>query len=311
MTFAGRFLGFFAALLVLAGLPAAAPAKDGILILAHGQHGPAGHDAHAAAGHKPHIASNPMASNPWNENVEKVVAALDPKYPTEVAFGMAEAPSIQAAIARLEERGVTRIAAVPLFVSSHSPIIGNTRYILGLQDTLAKYTSLKSLPRAKMSAKVDMSSALDAHPLVSEILLDRARALAKTPDETAIVLIAHGPNAEEENKLWLKEMAAHAAFLREKGGYAAVEHLTHRNDAPPEIKAKARAEFRARVSQNGKTSKVVVVPLLMSTGGIEAEVEGDLDGIPHDFAAPLLPHPNIARWVEAQAQDLWKGMAGK
>lgn len=302
MTLAGRCLGVLAALLLLTGLPAMA--KDGILLLAHGQHGPAGHGA--GVGHEHHAAPNP-----WNENVEKVVAVLDPKYPTEVAFGMAEAPSIQAAIERLEKRGVTRIAAVPLFVSSHSPIIGNTRYILGLQDTLAKYTSLKSLPRAKMSAKAAMSPALDAHPLVSGILLDRARALTTKPDETAIVLIAHGPNAEEENKLWLKEMATHAAFLRDKGGYRAVEVLTHRNDADDATKNKARDEFRARVSQNGKTSNVVVVPLLMSVGGIEQEVEGDLEGIPHDFAAPLLPHPNIARWVEAEAQGLWKGMSAK
>jgi len=277
----------------------AAWATDGILILAHGNHGPAGH----GAGHAEHAAPNP-----WNENVEAVVKALDPKYPTEVAFGMAEPPTIQAAIARLEKRGVTRIAAVPLFVSSHSPIIGNTAYILGLSDRLAKYTSLKTLPRAEVKAKVAMSAALDAHPLVSEILLDRARALTDTPNATAVVLIAHGPNAEEENQLWLKEMATHAAYLREKGGFTAVEVLTHRNDASAEIKAKARTEFRTKVSANGKTSKVAVVPLLMSEGGVEGQVQGDLDGLPHAFGAPLLPHPNIAKWVETQAQELWRGM---
>lgn len=288
----------------LALFTSAASAKDGILLLAHGNHGAGGHGAApAVAGHEHHAAPNP-----WNDSVEEVVAALDPKYPTEVAFGMAEAPAIQAAIARLEKRGVTRIAAIPLYVSSHSPIIGNTRYILGLQDTLAKYTSLKTLPRAEMKAQVGMSAALDAHPLVSEILLDRARALTDKPGETAVVLIAHGPNAEEENRLWLKEMSEHAAFLRDKGGFTAVEVLTHRNDASAAIKAKAREEFRAKVSANGKTHKVAVVPLLMSAGGIEGQVEGDLDGIPHAFGAPLLPHPNIARWVEAEAQGLWKAM---
>jgi sirohydrochlorin ferrochelatase len=297
-----RFGRFLAALALAWAVTSTADAKDGILLLAHGNHGAGGHGA-PAAGHEHHAAPNP-----WNDNVELIVTAVRAKYPIEVAFGMAEAPAIQAAIERLEKQGVTRIAAVPLFVSSHSPIIGNTRYILGLQDTLAKYTSLKTLPRAETKAKVAMSPALDAHPLVSEILLDRARALTKKPGETAVVLIAHGPNTEEENRLWLKEMAAHAAFLREKGGFTAVEVLTHRNDASPEIKAKAREEFRARVSQNGKTNTVVVVPLLMSAGGIEGQVQDDLEGIPHAFGAPLLPHPNIARWVEAQARELWKGM---
>lgn len=298
MNFAGRCL---ATLTLFCAFAATASAKDGILILAHGNHGPGGHGV--AAGHEHHARPNP-----WNENVEKVVAALDPKHPTEVAFGMADPPAIQDAVARLEKRGVTRIAAVPLFVSSHSPIIGNTRYILGLQETLARYTSLKELPRATLKAKVAMSGALDAHPLVSEILLDRARAISENPSETAVVIIAHGPNAEEENRLWLKEMAAHAAYLREKGGFTAVEVLTHRNDASDEIKAKARAEFRAKVSANGKTHKVAVVPLLMSAGGIEGQVQGDLDGLPHAFGAPLLPHANIAKWIEAQAVDLWKDM---
>jgi len=291
---------FFAVLAVCFAITPAVLAKDGILLLAHGNHGAGGPGADGHDGH--------AAPNPWNDNIAAVVEALDARYPTEVAFGMAEAPAIQAATERLEKRGVTRIAAVPLFVSSHSPIIGNTRYILGLSESLAKYTSLKTLPRAAVTAKVAMSPALDAHPLVSEILLDRARTHTGNVKETAVVLIAHGPNVEEENKLWLKDMAAHAAFLKDKGGYGAVEVLTHRNDATAEIKNKARDEFRARVSQNGRTRKVVVVPLLMSAGGIEGEVQGDLEGIPHAFAAPLLPHPNIARWVEAEAQELWRGM---
>ena len=292
---------FLAAVGLAVSFASAALAKDGILLLAHGNHGPRGH---AASGHE-----GPAARNPWNNSVEAVAKTVREKYPVEIAFGMAKAPSIQAAIARLEKQGVTRIAAVPLFVSSHSPIIGNTRYILGLSDTLAKYTSLKTLPRAKMSAKVAMSSALDAHPLVSQILLDRAWELTPGPGETVVVLIAHGPNTEEENKLWLKEMATHADFIRTKGGYAGVEPLTHRNDAAPEVKAKARAEFRERVWLNGKATNVVVVPLLMSEGGIEGEVEDDLEGLNFRFAKPLLPHPNIATWVERQAEALWKGMA--
>jgi len=284
----------------LAGM---AEAKEGILLLAHGQHGAGGHGAHA------HHADAP--SNPWNANVDAVAAVLDKKVPTEVAFGMAEPDSIQAAIDRLQKRGVTHIAAVPLFVSSHSPIIGNTRYILGLDQTLARHTSLTTLERARIKAKVAMSQALDAHPYVSEILLDRARTLTANPKETAVVLIAHGPNAEEENNLWLKDMATHAAYLREKGGYVAVEVLTHRNDAPPDIKAKAREDFRTRVSQSGRTRSVVVVPLLMSAGGIEGQVQDDLEGLSFRFAEPLLPHPNITRWVEAQAATLWAEMAAR
>ena len=174
--------------------------QTGTLLLAHGQHamGPAGHDHHHAP---PNPTSSPMG--PWNQNVEKLAATLNQSTPTEVAFGMAEPDSIQEAVDRLTARGVTDIIAVPLFISSHSPIIENFQYILGVRPTLAAKTSLKSLERVKTSAKIRFGKALDDTPRVSEILLDRAKGLTKAPAATTVILIAHGPNDEEDNKLWL------------------------------------------------------------------------------------------------------------
>jgi sirohydrochlorin ferrochelatase len=113
------------------------------------------------------------------------------------------------------------------------------------------------------------------------------------------VIIAHGPNDEEDNRLWLRDMKAHAAFLKQKG-FRSVEVLTHRNDAPPDIKSAAKAAFRGRVEEAGRDGETVVVPLLLSRGGIEGEVESDLEGLKFKLAAPLAPHPNLQRWVEAQ-----------
>ena len=53
--------------------------------------------------------------------------------PTEVAFGMASRATIQAAVDKLIARGVTKIVAVPLFVSSHSSVITSTEFLLGLR----------------------------------------------------------------------------------------------------------------------------------------------------------------------------------
>ena len=228
-----------------------------------------------------------------------MVKELNKTIPTEVAFGMADPQSMQAAISRLEARGVTTIAALPMFVSSHSPIIGNSRYILGLQPALAARTSLKTLDRVKTKSKIVFSPALDADPLISEILFDRAKALSPDPAKTNVVIIAHGPNDEEDNKLWLADMAKHAAHLRAKG-FRSVEVLTHSNDADAAVRGAARAAFRLRVKTAGRDGITVVVPLLLSAGGIEEEVEGDLKGLKFTFASPLAPHPNLARWAQKQ-----------
>lgn len=289
--------------LVLAGALLALPVvawseedRAGILLLAHGAHTHSGH-------------AQPSA-NPWNENIERLARSLDERRPTEVAFGMADPQAMQAAIDRLEARGIREIAVIPLFISSYSPIIGNFRYILGLQPELAKTTSLRHLDRVSSTARFRFSGAMDAHPLISEILLERALAVAADPAKTRVIVIAHGPNDEEENRLWLRDMETHAAFLRERGGFRNVIVLTHRNDAPAPVKAEARAVFRRQVAAAGETAigtgAAVVVPLLLSAGGIEAQVEADLEGLAYRFARPLMPHPNIEQWVEAMAGELFE-----
>lgn len=280
------------ALAALMPLAAAAEARHGLLLLAHGSHA-----AHAHGEKAPR--------NVWNDNVEQLAAHLDARVPTEIAFGMADPDTMQAAIDRLQRRGVDDIAVVPLFVSSHSPIIGNFRYILGLQPELAKTSMLRELARVHSDARFRFAGAMDAHPLISEILLERTLAVTDDPIATGVILIAHGPNDEDENRLWLRDMESHAAFLHEQGGFRTIRFLTHRNDASPEVKAKAREELRQRVAEAAQDGTAVVVPVLLSAGGIEAQIEADLEGLSHRFARPLMPHPNIERWVESRGRELF------
>lgn len=280
-----------AALVALPFAVGAAQGGVGILLLAHGAHAPAGHGHHAAG-------------SVWNANVEELVRRLDGRRPTEVAFGMADPQSIQVAVDSLERRGVGEIAVIPLFVSSHSPIIGNFRYIFGLQAGLAKTTRVRHLERVATTVRVRFAGAMDAHPLVGEILLERARSVTDDPSTTGVVVIAHGPNDDDENRLWLRDMEAHASVLREQGGFRSVAVLTHRNDAPEAVKVEARNVFREKVAEAARDGAAVVVPLLLSAGGIEAQVEADLVGLPYRFAKPLMPHPNIERWVEERAAEL-------
>jgi sirohydrochlorin cobaltochelatase len=283
---------FFSTLILV--LPAAALNAEtlgGILLLAHGAH-----IEHGQAPQSP--------ANVWNTNVERLAHRLDRRHPTEVAFGMADPESIQAAVDRLERRGIEDIAVVPLFVSSHSPIIGNFRYILGLAPELANTSRLRALDRISSKARLRFGTAMDDNPLISGILCERALAVAGDPSSTDVILIAHGPSDEQENRLWLKDMERHAQYLRERGGFRRVTPLTHRTDAAAPVKAEARMSLRRSVAKAGQTGTAVVVPLLLSAGGIEAEIKTDLKGLPYLFAEPLMPHPNIERWIEDTAREL-------
>lgn len=69
----------------------------------------------------------------WNQGVLDTVAPLTARHNLEVAFGMADAVSMQEAVTRLEERGADRIAVVRLFVSGES-WYERTEQILGMRD---------------------------------------------------------------------------------------------------------------------------------------------------------------------------------
>lgn len=87
--------------------------EKGVIILAHG------------------------AGEQWNSAVIEAAEPLKQKYRVEVAFGMANYVSIYNAVKTLEAKGVSKIVAIPLFISSYSSIIRQTEYLLGERDSLA------------------------------------------------------------------------------------------------------------------------------------------------------------------------------
>lgn len=242
----------------------------------------------------------------WNREVKKAIEPLWDKYLIEIAYGMAVPKNIQNGIHALEKKGAKKIIAVPLFVSSFSPIIRQTEYLLGLRPELVdepiimnNQRASKSLKPIKTKANIVMTNALDDHPLVGEILLERAMELSQSPKTETAILVAHGPNGEKDNRKWLNTMNNLAKQVNDKGGFKAVLCVTLRDDAPQETYNKAKQHFRKLVIEKGKDGKVIVVPLLLASGGIEKGIPERLEGLEYIYnGKTLLPHKNITKFVE-------------
>ena len=300
------------ALVLLGGRPAFA--ETGIVLLAHG------------------------GRADWNARVAELAAQVDARQPTEVAFGMATRANIQGAIDRLAARGVSEIVAVPLFVSSWSSVITSTEYLLGLRDeppaALAVFAKMKhghSTPATTNGSNghgsahgrhgttdvgvdgttpvispvpVRMTPALNDHPLVADILASRARSVSRTPAGETVVIVAHGPNDEDDNRRWLADMASLAAQLRRgPDRFAAIEYLTLRDDAPEPVRDAATVELRAMVARHTTEGRrVLIVPLLVSFGGIEKGLRERLAGLEYVMPdAGLVPDARLVDWVLARA----------
>lgn len=263
-------------------------------------------------------------SRQWNEEVNKLAAEVNRVVPVEVAFGMATKRTIQDACNRLESRGVTEIVAVPLFVSSHSSVITATAYLLGARKDappeLALYAKMDhshggdhaNHPRdsdfdpmtpVKAQVPIRMTSALDRHAIVAEILRRRSLSISREPQHEVVVIVAHGPVSDAENAEWLADMAALVQQVKKASTFLRIEYLTVRDDAPEPIRSQATTELRLVVERaSSEGNQVLIVPLLLSYGGIEAGIRKRLEGLSYTMCQQaLLPDSRLARWVLSSA----------
>lgn len=275
----------------------------------------------------------------WNARVLELARKVDHTQPVEVAFGMATRRNIQAAVDRLAARGVTEIVAVPLFVSSWSSVVTSTEYLLGLRaeapPALALYakmdhpdpvtspsdashaghddraTTLGATPVVSKVPIRRMTSALNGHPLLAEILTTRARSISRTPAEEAVVIVAHGPVSDDENRQWLADMRTLTEGVARAERFASIDFMTLRDDAPKAIRDAATAELRALVSaRTAEGRRVLIVPLLLSFGGIERGIATRLDGLAYTLAgAGLMPDDRLVDWVFEMANGSPRGVA--
>jgi sirohydrochlorin ferrochelatase len=280
-------------------------ADPGILLLAHG------------------------GSAEWNARVTELDATVNATRPTEVAFGMATRATIQSAIDKLVERGVTEIVAVPLFVSSWSSVITSSEYLLGLRKeapaALAIYAKMNHAPAASFPAAaagheghssspdgttpvrspvpVRMTPALNDHPVVADILTSRARAISLDQAGEALLVVAHGPNEDADNAHWLADMRVIAQRIGQTERFGAIEYLTLRDDAPKPVRDAVTAQLRSLVQRELSAGRrVLIVPLLISFGGIEKGLRERLNGLSYTLAdAALMPDDRMAAWVLAMA----------
>ncbi len=283
--------------------------KEGVLLMAHG------------------------GDRAWNEQVTRIVAPLQDDFPIEIAFGMAQTSTIRDAVARLEKKGARRIAVVRMFVSGDS-FLAETEYILGLRKTLPHCAAHPTTAAAGSSppaggdtahAHGHDDQAHDGHhmeppepiatqcsfvlsrrgvaesPLVDQILVDRVRKLSERAETESVLLLAHGPADDDENRRWLDNMRQRAGRIRELGPFRDVRCETLREDWP-EKRAESERRIRDYVRHATRDGgRCIVVPFRVSGFG---PYEGMLKGL--DYVADkqgFCPHPNMMKWIEQAARE--------
>lgn len=270
-----------------------APGQIGVVIAAHGS------DWH------------------WNETMQSAVRPLEQRYQVEYAFSMADAPVLERAVRRLEQRGVRAIVIVRVFGTKNS-FKREIEHLIGQDieappDQHAQHTGGHGShghgpadPVARISSAAVLSSAggMEDHPLFAQALTERAKALSKDPRRSTVILTAHGTNDDAANAKWLEQLTSIAAAMKANmaaAGDAAFREIrvaTWREDWP-EKRAPWVERVRGWVEQGGRDGEVIVLAARTTGTGPEAEL---LAGLKFRLGSGFAPHPLFARWVEEQVQ---------
>ena len=251
----------------------------------------------------------------WNGGAEEVASQVRTGGPVEVSFLMgpgAATHRFQDAVQRLVDAGATEIVVVPVLVSSHSGHYDQLYYLTGERDEISEvmlhHLHMSGIERSDVEVPIRLAKAMDDSPEVARVLAERALALADAPEEQALFLIGHGPNSAEDYAEWMANLRPLADSVRAWTGFRDVRVGLVRDDAPDAVRAEAVRRVRELITlQHEVTGRdVVVVPILVSRGSVSNEkFPRDLAGLPIVYTGDaLLPHPGLARWIEARVEQM-------
>ena len=289
-------------LFVLFSLTGFAQEKLGLMIIAHGS-----------------------PAKQWNQPVldleNQVKQLFDEKKITkfnEVRVALMEftEPSIASVIKDFEDKGITKVFALPVFIAPSGHSIYDIPTILGLYFDKEMIDELKEEGIKIVDSKINLTvgPSLDYENIMKDILLDKVKNLSDNPEEEALIILAHGD--KNFMPIWEKLSNETGNYILGKTGieyfdkaFVEVGQSFSIDGVSPIIKA----------FENKK--KVIVVGMYLSMGvknmaensgfimmGRTIESKKMFEGKNIVFAEHgLLPDKRIAEWIVDRAVE-WLGI---
>jgi len=170
----------FLILLVLISINSFAQGKIGLLIIAHGS-----------------------PSEQWNQPVINIENQVEELLKTknildfdEVRVALMEfiEPSIATVVKDMENKGITKVYALPLFIAPSGHSLYDIPTILGLYYNQEMVDDIKEegIKIVDTKIKITVGPTLDYKNVMKDILLDKVKNLSDNPAEEALIILAHG-----------------------------------------------------------------------------------------------------------------------
>ena len=251
------------------------------------------------------------ADSVWNARVRQTVNQMQWAHgPVRVAFLMgndAKIASWDSAATQLQRAGVRGLIVVPFMVSSYGSHVRQIQFHAG--KLAAMPVELSDMTRmghdhhatAQLTVPTIVTPALDDAPELGEALIARWNELSTADKNRPLLLVAHGPNHQDDVMHWESNILKTTEQLRTAVAPRPVRVALLRDDAPPEVRAASIAAMRDTIVALGHVAQdsVTVLPVLISTGSVNTvKIPADIAGLPVRYApVALAPHAAMARWI--------------
>jgi hypothetical protein len=221
------------------------------------------------------------AGSTWKKDLAALRGQLK-NMAVESVAGASDPVALQKAVEKLERQRPGKIVAVSLEPLSESPMVEQTRFLLGVREQPAedrpdadaeridggRKSSLvmdparaKWLKRVKSATPIVIAPTLDQSPVLAAILADRARKLSRDPRRDSVLLVGQGPRSDKALKAWQAAADAVAEQVRAKGGFARGAAVHVRDGVRAGQRDRDREALKAKLSELAVQGGIVAVPL--------------------------------------------------
>ena len=247
----------------------------------------------------------------WNEAVLQATSEVSAKYPVEVAFGMADAGSLERSVRRLENFGVKDVGVIRMFVSGES-WYERTQQILGTiegapQKDTNEIRESTFMPMGFWKIETDLKFHISEDGLadakeMDQVVVNRISRLSREPEREVAIIIAHGTGSDEEDSRWIEKITQRADTAKSTLGLRDVKVFTLREDWFAK-RGQAESNIRSYLEEASRAGlKSLVIPFRVHGFGPYTRVLEGLDYRADELG--LLPHENVNLWVLNQAEHL-------
>ena len=201
---------------------------------------------------------------------------------------------IQKGISELDNKGVSEIVILPLFLSESNYILKMLR---------------KNIPSYHFKGDIRWNRAMSGSYLIAQILLDSVNKLSKNPTEENLLLVGRGAIDEKSEKLIKEELEQLVNYIKKRKTYKSVQvGVYYSYNADEKIrKTKDNEVDEMVIHAAAKTGRTLLVPFVIGpkyshmmsfTHFVERRFE-DIDLIYH--SDEILLHPNVLIWMKKAA----------